>query len=52
MIFPLPGEQRSETVMIHGRVCPVCGRDHSVFMRRWHVFIIFDFFFIFEILLE
>lgn len=41
MIIQFPGEQHTETVRIHGRTCPVCGRDHSVFMRRTHFFVIF-----------
>ena len=45
MVLSMPGETTSSPVYIHGRVCPVCGRDHSVFMRRKHFFILFLFFF-------
>ncbi len=44
MIFALPGTYHSKPVSIYGRTCPVCGHDHSVFMRRRHFFIIFLFF--------
>lgn len=40
-VIVMPGDSHSSTVFIHGRTCPVCGREHSVFMRRRHHFLLF-----------
>ena len=43
MVIPIPvgNEFSSRVASIHGRVCPICGRDHSVFMDRKRISILF-----------
>lgn len=42
VVIPIysPGTRETTPVHIHGRTCPVCGREHSVFMQRKHFYLL------------